>query len=1231
MKKNQSKKISRIVALSTATAVVATTGAIALPHAEASASVIHMVEFAETKAGESFKDVEITFPGFSVASVLDASKITIDESAAVVTSATITGNKLILKLNSVDPSPDEIVVRIAPGALSFNGGYNQVSDLEIGFAPYDVMPNFNEIFKENSTTTRANDIFSRNTSSDVWLYLTGSYIQDIRAAIRFGDNVENHLADIIVETKEVEMVTIEVNGVTRSVVQSQNATPDVFRGTIQGININDDVTVNVYDASGVLLESQTVLLANNATNFNSAGIADYTEKAYTVQQYLENDVSFNEILNAGNVRVGYTYVPYIQYAGNASELAVAMAKLSQWRLTADPEQMAVIRLTDDITGVTSSTIQFDDVNYVITSDTPGVTRTITTRNGTGSVNFGSGSHMNITLKDVDIIGNANININTGDANFTNANISGTTTITSAGNTSVYLTDFETNVLRLANQLPVRVVANSGTAITETIVNNSPSADTTLVQNGGSFNAITKRGTSGTGVLFLQNGANATPFQSLTVEGTGTTTEVELGANVTLETLHAKKRTTITGGTNSSVTTATATGLNTGDLVYSGVVIDNASDLGTILKEEESLVAGVVTASKPTVAELSLTSFDLNLQSNRNGKVYYIVVPKTATPPTAAQVRAGSSYAGVTIAASGNDSVIAGTPITKSITTGLAQATEYAVYVVAEDSDDNLSAVQSVMVTTNQKSLRLSGSAVEGLSEKDLRTGGKKLVLGLNGTVKWNRDVLTDSVTRGLLATALGNGTPLAGLGAADLNGQLELSSSGKSLTITLPALSDTDANTIATAGSISVGTLDPDLFVHLEDGLTSQDNTLPTVIGGSIDVTVASNLADITLVTSDGTDPAEMIRAGVDVDFTLDFGGLTPAEFVYSIGNGVWTQGTSATGVARAGQTITVRENANPNNMKSFTLKAGEAWVGDGDDLINVMTQDNINAGLRVIHVGPNDGNPYSRGSDDLETVTIPSGQTLTFKAYRNIAGDVANLDFNGDQDLSRFAFTNDGNGSAIVVPTITGVTVYGDGEGNLGDIVITFSQAVQASEPDGDNAAAFFTIGGEAGTEGTWVNDRTLRITELASDVEDTSKPEVVYLTAGDLANSAEVEIVSDITILPRLIVDAAPPVAELGDGNSGSENEQDSLVVEFSEELYRGGVELEDGLVTSSFTASNGVTITSATYDKTAKTVTFVLENAETGSRITHNSNATALRDKAGNVYAPEVYTFDGTNWTK
>ncbi len=105
--------------------------------------------------------------------------------------------------------------------------------------------------------------------------------------------------------------------------------------------------------------------------------------------------------------------------------------------------------------------------------------------------------------------------------------------------------------------------------------------------------------------------------------------------------------------------------------------------------EPDVTAPVFTTGYPASANITENKFDLIVNQNEIGKVYYIVLADASVSPTAAQIKAGIDDSGNNVLIKGVISVvIALTNISKTIT-GLDASTNYDIYVVGEDTPGNL--------------------------------------------------------------------------------------------------------------------------------------------------------------------------------------------------------------------------------------------------------------------------------------------------------------------------------------------------------------------------------------------------------------------------------------------------------------------------------------------------------------------------------------------------------------
>jgi hypothetical protein len=138
------------------------------------------------------------------------------------------------------------------------------------------------------------------------------------------------------------------------------------------------------------------------------------------------------------------------------------------------------------------------------------------------------------------------------------------------------------------------------------------------------------------------------------------------------------------------------------------------------KSSGSTVARPVNASTyPKAGSMEGTSAEILVLTNKDGKVYFVLLPSKSQSPSAEQVKAGLDGTGVSVAADckGNIDLVAkeeGDIDIKSLTTG----TSYDVYVVCEDTLHNLqSTANKISISTNPSVSDLAGVSSIGDSVK----------------------------------------------------------------------------------------------------------------------------------------------------------------------------------------------------------------------------------------------------------------------------------------------------------------------------------------------------------------------------------------------------------------------------------------------------------------------------------------------------------------------------------
>lgn len=269
-----------------------------------------------------------------------------------------------------------------------------------------------------------------------------------------------------------------------------------------------------------------------------------------------------------------------------------------------------------------------------------------------------------------------------------------------------------------------------------------------------------------------------------------------------------------------------------------------------------------------------------------------------------------------------------------------------------------------------------------------------------------------------------------------------------------------------------------------------------------------------------------------------------------------------------------------------------------------------------------------SGSATDSDGDTIANG---SYKVYVLTVADGTNANLNA---LSApISVTLDNTNVITPVVTVTAAsTAGGDSYVNSAEKTSGFNVVAQSNTanstlyvvPSGTaNTSAAITAASIGSAQITAANtNTTIQIPANSAKVTDGTSY-VVY--AVDPAGTASAPVAA-------FAADLSAPTATLP-SSTGSDNNATTLVVTFNSPLYINGSPVANGAdIKSSFTASSGVTISTAIYDPSTYKVTFTLTGASNGSTITHNSNSTKLTDAAGNAYAAKVYTYSqaNTSWS-
>jgi len=139
------------------------------------------------------------------------------------------------------------------------------------------------------------------------------------------------------------------------------------------------------------------------------------------------------------------------------------------------------------------------------------------------------------------------------------------------------------------------------------------------------------------------------------------------------------------------------------------------------------VVSQVASSNISVTNVGTTTASLNAFSTTAATGKYITVPAGSTPPTAAQIIAGTNYGSVTVAASGSGALGSGVTTTLPMT-GLKPLTNYTTYFVSQYMNN------SVLTTSSISTEDFTTLFVCGLiDQRNNGNGGSNTCPGVSGT------------------------------------------------------------------------------------------------------------------------------------------------------------------------------------------------------------------------------------------------------------------------------------------------------------------------------------------------------------------------------------------------------------------------------------------------------------------------------------------------------------------
>ncbi|MDN4165376.1 lamin tail domain-containing protein [Cytophagales bacterium LB-30] len=251
-----------------------------------------------------------------------------------------------------------------------------------------------------------------------------------------------------------------------------------------------------------------------------------------------------------------------------------------------------------------------------------------------------------------------------------------------------------------------------------------------------------------------------------------------------------------------------------------LAVDTFDGLGAhVFTCDGDQVAPVFTSGYPLVQNISSTGADVVVNMDEAGTVYYVVLPDTLSAPNVAQVLAGTDASDAAALASGNVAVTATTDAMASIA-GLDFATNYVVYVVAQDDESSpnvQTSVSSVTFTTDVEDATPPVFAATYPLVRDITPSAATLAAQMDepGTVYYV--VLADGATAPSVAQVI------AGTDAADaanaFAGNIAMSTADTEFTTTISGL------TLLTAYDLYVVAQDNEATPNIQAAVVKIDFT----------------------------------------------------------------------------------------------------------------------------------------------------------------------------------------------------------------------------------------------------------------------------------------------------------------------------------------------------------------------------------------------------------------------
>lgn len=487
----------------------------------------------------------------------------------------------------------------------------------------------------------------------------------------------------------------------------------------------------------------------------------------------------------------------------------------------------------------------------------------------------------------------------------------------------------------------------------------------------------------------------------------------------------------------------------------------------------------------------------------------------------------------------------------------------------------------------------------------------------------------------------------------------QLQADGKTVVVTLVTALDEGETYTLTVQGVADATILKNVMLPYTKTISTEDETNPTVEGVYINTT--NNTVVVTFseqmrvndegsiaesgkyfyqassawkplpsghlitVTPDGTSAIIAFPSNVAVNTITDFrvqlvkdlaGNDLEGLMFDAVANGALHAATQPSVQSVTGKTATTINVKFDRPILANTVNANDFVVTAGTERLNVIgaALHSSDSTVVVLTLASNtkltaEGKYTVNSIDQAVKVTISANATTSTADGMTIKNGVAGTEF-----------VKDG-----IKPSVIDVVGSTDGK----SIIVKFNEPLAAaSGATLDNIASDFVIKKGATT---YVPGVDYEVEEISANDRQ------LVITFTDYQTG----VLSVAMDSPRFLKDAATPTANVAAALSATEvavditaptattgtNDDTTLELEFDEYLYVNGQALVDGADVKNYFVYSGTAanFVSATYDLDTKTITLVFApGAEAGKTVKAKS---VFTDKAGNVYLPVTYTFNGT----